>query len=189
MNFDSTQAEAKAKRDAKKAAKGKPISKKKSKENLAKLAEQEAAMAAQGGTIGVGGSTTAPSSSSSSPSSRRRLEATRGPRTYWVAPPSCAPTQQHSSGEGLSKVQILKRRVLVQSGWMHARHALDAGCDSCSVCNDLSSNVKQTHFHTMFVCSAFAQLFTHEVFPYRSLASTAPRGCSPSPHGQSNGAR
>ena len=32
MNFDSTQAEAKAKRDAKKAAKGKPISKKKSKE-------------------------------------------------------------------------------------------------------------------------------------------------------------
>ena len=39
--------EAKAKRDAKKAAKGKPISKKKSKENLAKLAEQEAAMAAR----------------------------------------------------------------------------------------------------------------------------------------------
>ena len=26
-----------------------------------------------------------------------------------MAPPSCAPTQQHSSGEGLSKVQILKR--------------------------------------------------------------------------------
>ena len=43
----STQAEAKAKRDAKKAAKGKPLSKKKSKENLAKLAEQEAAMAAR----------------------------------------------------------------------------------------------------------------------------------------------
>ena len=47
MTFDSTQAEAKAKRDAKKAAKGKPLSKKKSKENLAKLAEQEAAMAAR----------------------------------------------------------------------------------------------------------------------------------------------
>ena len=47
MKFDSTQAEAKAKRDAKKAAKGKPISKKKSKENLAKLAEQEAAAAAR----------------------------------------------------------------------------------------------------------------------------------------------
>ena len=45
--FDSTQAEAKAKRDAKKAAKGKPLSKKKSKENLEKLAQQEAAMAAR----------------------------------------------------------------------------------------------------------------------------------------------
>ena len=47
LEKERKKAEAKAKRDAKKAAKGKPLSKKKSKENLAKLAEQEAALAAR----------------------------------------------------------------------------------------------------------------------------------------------
>ena len=47
LEKERKRAEAKAKRDAKKAAKGKPLSKKKSKENLAKLAQQEAALAAR----------------------------------------------------------------------------------------------------------------------------------------------
>ena len=47
LEKERKKAEAKARRDAKKAAKGKPLSKKKSKENLAKLAEQEAALAAR----------------------------------------------------------------------------------------------------------------------------------------------